>query len=305
MVSVCLDAGLTLFDTADIYSEGEAEQVLGRALAGRRNGVLIASKAYGRTGPGPEDLGSSRRHLIRACEASLKRLDTDWIDLYQLHGFDSLVTLEETLSALDDLVRSGKVRQVGCSNFAGWQVMKALGIAKESSYARFASQQIYYSAAGRDAELDLIPVALDQNLGVLVWGPLAGGLLSGKFRRGDALSSGRMAVPGTRELFDPETAFDVLDTARLISEQRGVSVAQVSINWLLAKPGVTSVILGARTMEQLIDNLGAAGFRLSVDEIRSLDRAGAGRMPYPHWHQRSIYGAERNPARDSIRPGWV
>jgi aryl-alcohol dehydrogenase-like predicted oxidoreductase len=305
MVSVCLDAGLTLFDTADIYSEGEAEQVLGRALAGRRNGVLIASKAYGRTGPGPEDLGSSRRHLIRACEASLKRLDTDWIDLYQLHGFDSLVTLEETLSALDDLVRSGKVRQVGCSNFAGWQVMKALGIAKESSYARFASQQIYYSAAGRDAELDLIPVALDQNLGVLVWGPLAGGLLSGKFRRGDALSSGRMAVPGTRELFDPETAFDVLDTARLSSEQRGVSVAQVSINWLLAKPGVTSVILGARTMEQLIDNLGAAGFRLSVDEIRSLDRAGAGRMRYPHWHQRSIYGAERNPARDSIRPGWV
>jgi aryl-alcohol dehydrogenase-like predicted oxidoreductase len=294
-----------MFDTADIYSGGAAEEVLGRALGGRRNRVLIASKAFGRTGPGEHDAGLSRRHLIAACEASLRRLGTEWIDLYQVHGFDALTPLEETLTALDELVRAGKVRQIGCSNFAGWQLMKALAVSAHLDCSSFVTQQIYYSAAGRDAELDLMPLARDQNLGVLVWGPLAGGLLSGKFRRGDPLDQGRMAVPGTRDLFDPTTAFGVLDVAREIAEARGVSVAQVSINWLLAKPGVTSVILGARTEDQLLDNLGAASFRLGADEVARLDAASPGRVPYPHWHQRSVYGAERNPEPASIRADWA
>ncbi len=305
LVDLCLDAGVSMFDTADIYSGGEAEEVLGRALGGRRNRVLIASKAFGRTGPGEHDAGLSRRHLIAACEASLRRLGTEWIDLYQVHGFDALTPLEETLTALDELVRAGKVRQIGCSNFAGWQLMKALAVSAHLDCSSFVTQQIYYSAAGRDAELDLMPLARDQNLGVLVWGPLAGGLLSGKFRRGDPLDQGRMAVPGTRDLFDPTTAFGVLDVAREIAEARGVSVAQVSINWLLAKPGVTSVILGARTEDQLLDNLGAASFRLGADEVARLDAAGPGRVPYPHWHQRSVYGAERNPEPASIRADWA
>ena len=305
LVDMCLDAGVTLFDTADIYSDGEAESILGRALAGRRNRVLIASKAFGRTGPGEHDAGLSRRHLIAACEATLRRLGTDRVDLYQVHGFDALVPLEETMGALDELVRSGKVRQVGCSNFAGWQLMKALSISQQLDCVPFVAQQIYYSAAGRDAELDLLPLALDQGLGVLVWGPLAGGLLSGKFRRGDPLDRGRMAVPGTRDLFDPATAFDVVETAGEIAAERGVSVAQVSINWLMAKPAVTSVILGARTEQQLQDNLGAAQFRLTPAEVERLDAAGPGRLPYPHWHARSVYGAERNPAAASIRADWT
>lgn len=305
LVDLCLDAGVTLFDTADIYSDGAAEEVLGRALAGRRNQVLVASKAYGRTGPGEHDVGLSRRHLVAACEASLRRMGTEWIDLYQVHGFDALTPLEETLTALDELVRAGKVRQIGCSNFAGWQLMKALAVSAHLDCSSFVAQQIYYSAAGRDAEHDLMPLARDQNLGVLVWGPLAGGLLSGKFRRDDPLDRGRMAVPGTRDLFDPDNAFDVLDVAREIAEARGVSVAQVSINWVLAKPGITSVILGARTEEQLLDNLGAASFRLAADEVARLDAAGRGRMPYPHWHQRSVYGSERNPEPDSIRADWA
>ena len=304
LVDRCLDAGVNLFDTADIYSDGDAERVLGRALAGRRNRALIASKAYGRTGPGEHDIGLSRRHLVAACEASLRRLGTDWLDLYQVHGFDALTPLEETLAALDELVRSGKVRHVGCSNFAGWQLMKALGVSQQIDCVAFVAQQIYYSVAGRDAELELLPLARDQGLGVLVWGPLAGGLLSGKFQRGDPLDRGRMAVPGTRDLFDPATAFDVIDVATAIAAERGVSVAQVSINWLLARPGITSVILGARTAEQLEDNLGAARFRLTAQEVGRLDAAGRGRLPYPHWHQRSIYGSERNPEPPSIRDDW-
>jgi aryl-alcohol dehydrogenase-like predicted oxidoreductase len=306
LIDICLDAGVNLFDTADIYAEGEAEEFLGRILRGRRNRALIATKAFGRTGPGPDEVGNSRLHLIRACEASLRRLGTDWIDLYQLHGFDALIPLEETVRALDDLVRAGKVRYVGCSNFAAWQLMKALAIADRTAAHRFASQQIYYSLAGRDAEQDLIPLSLDQNVGVLVWGPLASGLLSGKFRRGDAFAEDtRMAVPGTQSLFELEKAFDIVDVARQIAAARGVSVAQVALNWLLAKPGVTSVILGARTEQQLLDNLGAARWRLSRAEVAALNDVSAVRLPYPFWHQRSIYQCERNPIPPSVRDDWL
>jgi aryl-alcohol dehydrogenase-like predicted oxidoreductase len=306
LIAMCCDAGVNLFDTADIYSEGEAERILGQALRDNRNRVMIATKASGRTGPGADDVGSSRRHLTAACEASLKRLQTDRIDLYHLHGFDALIPLEETVRALDDLVKSGKVRYVGCSNFTGWQVMKGLCIAEKSNCARFVSQQIYYSLVGRDAEHELIPMSLDQHLGVMVWGPLASGFLSGKNRRDNPYSSGTRlgaGVPGSTELFDSKTAFDVLDAARDIALAHKASVSQVAINWLLSKPGVTTVTLGARSVEQLRDNLQAVSWRLSVDEIERLDTVGAPRLPYPVWHQRSVYQIERNPLRPSRKNG--
>jgi aryl-alcohol dehydrogenase-like predicted oxidoreductase len=314
LIARCCDAGVNLFDTADIYSEGEAERMLGAALGSNRNRVMIATKASGRTGPGADSVGSSRRHLIEACEASLERLQTDRIDLYQLHGFDALVPLEETVRALDDLVQSGKVRHIGCSNFTGWQVMKGLCIAEKANCAKFVSQQIYYSLVGRDAEHELIPMSLDQQLGVLVWGPLASGFLAGKHERGKAYSSGTRlgaGVPGSTQLFDSTKAFDVLDAARDIAVARKASVSQVALNWLLSKPGVTTVILGARSVEQLRDNLEAISWHLSVDEIERLDKVGAPRLPYPVWHQRSVYQIERNPVpparrnQDSIVPAGI
>jgi aryl-alcohol dehydrogenase-like predicted oxidoreductase len=295
LVNVCLEAGITVFDTADAYSNGRSEEILAHALAGRRQDVVIATKAWGRMGPGPNDLGASRLHLVQACEASLRRLKTDYIDLYQLHGFDALTPLEETLAALDDLVHAGKVRYVGCSNYAGWQLMKALAIADRGGMTRFVSQQIYYSLAGRDAEHDLLPLGLDQGVGSLIWSPLAFGVLSGKFRRGQPDPEGaRASLAGAPGHVARARLDDMTDALALIAAQRNVTMAQVALNYLLRKPGVTTLILGARNEAQLKDNIAAAGWSLSEDEIRRLDEVSAAPLPYPQWVQRGVF-AERNP----------
>ena len=296
LIDLCLDAGVNLFDTADAYSNGRSEEILAHALGPKRKQVVIATKAWGRMGKGPNDLGASRLHLVQACEASLRRLSTDTIDLYQLHGFDALTPLDETLRALDDLVSAGKVRYIGCSNYAGWQLMKALAISDAAGYERYISHQLYYSLIGRDAENELLPLGLDQGVGALVWSPLAFGLLSGKFRRGQpdpAGARGTLAgAPGggiARDRLDAAT-----DALAAIADSRGVTMAQVALNYLLRKPGVTTLIVGARDEAQLTDNLGAAAWTLSDDELKSLDDASATNPPYPQWVQKGVF-SERNP----------
>jgi aryl-alcohol dehydrogenase-like predicted oxidoreductase len=293
-VDMCLDAGVNLFDTADVYSNGASEEILGAALGARRDRVILATKLHGRTGPGPNDLGQSRGHIVRACEASLRRLGTDWIDLYQVHSVDGLTDLEEVLRALDDLVRSGKVRYVGCSNYSAWHLMKALGISARAHLGRYASVQAHYSLVARELEFEIVPLCLDQNVGLLVWSPLSGGFLTGKVRRG------RETRPGSRTgawgppggLADPERALDTVEALVAIAAERGASPAQVALAWLLGKPGVTSLVVGARTEAQLADNLAAADLELTAGEMDRLDAVSAGRVPYPYWHQRR-YNSER------------
>lgn len=301
LIEICLEAGLNLFDTADFYSWGKAEEVLGEALGTRRKDVLVATKVFARMGKGPHDTGLSRQHIIEGCEASLRRLRTDYIDLYQAHNFDSLAPVEETLRAFDDLVRAGKVRYIGCSNFSGWHLMKSVAISSGQGLARYVSQQINYSLIARDAEHELIPLGLDQGIGVLVWSPLQFGLLSGKFRRDGATPSGsrlaQLEAPGT---IDYDRLYRIVDSLDRIAGERGVSVAQVALNWLTRKPGVASVILGARNEAQLRDNLSAATWELSDEEVRQLDEVSALPLPYPYWHQRK-WGAERNPGLPAVR----
>ncbi len=296
LVDVCLEAGLNLFDTADVYSVGRSEEVLGAAIGReRRDEVLIATKAFGRMGPGVHDTGLSRQHLVRACEESLRRLGTDRIDLYQVHSFDLLTPVEETLQALDDLVRAGKVRYVGCSNHAGWQLQKALDIAARDRLTRYVSQQVYYSLLHRDTENELIPAALDNGVGILVWSPLSFGLLGGRYRRGAPKPTdtrlANLDAPGT---VDWERLYGIIDALDAIAKGRGKTVAQVALNWLLRRPGVTSVIIGARNEAQLKDNLGAAGWSLSEEEVRRLEEASDLPEPYPYWHQHK-YALDRNP----------
>ncbi len=286
-LDLALDAGVNLIDTADVYSAGLSEEIVGQAIAGRRERLIIATKARFPMGDGPNDAGLSRHHLIKACEASLRRLGTEYIDLYQVHEWDGQTPLEETLETLDTLVRSGKVRYIGCSNYAGWQLLKALGTAERYGYQRFVSQQIYYSLQARDAEYELIPAALDQGLGVLVWSPLAGGLLSGKYRRGEDAPEGTRRLAGWNEppVRDEEKLYDTVDELVAIAKERGVSPAQVALAWLLRKPAITSAVVGARTNEQLADNLRAAELGLSDDEVARLDRVSAPPLLYPYWHQ--------------------
>jgi aryl-alcohol dehydrogenase-like predicted oxidoreductase len=286
-VDMCLDAGINLIDTADVYSDGLSEEILGQVLRGRRDEVLVATKVRMAMGSGPNDAGLSRHHVISGCEASLRRLDTDHIDLYQLHEWDGQTPLEETLEALDLLVQSGKVRYVGASNYASWQLMKALGTADRLSLPRFASQQIYYSLQAREAEYELIPLAVDQGLGVLVWSPLAGGLLSGKYRRNHEAPAGSRQLTdwGEPPVYDPEGLYDIVEVLVGIGEQRGVSAAQVALAYTLGKPAVTSMVIGARTAEQLADNLAAASLDLTADERAQLDKASAPPLIYPYWHQ--------------------
>ncbi|HET8949328.1 MAG TPA: aldo/keto reductase [Solirubrobacteraceae bacterium] len=286
-IDMCLDAGVNLIDTADVYSAGASEEIVGQALAGRRDRVLLATKARMRMGDGPNDEGLSRHHLIRACEASLRRLGTDYIDLYQVHEWDGLTPLEETLGALDDLQRAGKIRYVGCSNYSGWQLMKALGISDRLGLTRFVSQQVYYSLQARDVEYELMPAGLDQGVGMLVWSPLAGGLLSGKYRRGQDAPEGSRHLTDWNEppVRDEDATYDVIETAVEIAEARGVSAAQVSLAWLLGRPGISSVVVGARTDEQLADNLAAASLELTAEERARLDAVSAPPLLYPHWHQ--------------------
>jgi aryl-alcohol dehydrogenase-like predicted oxidoreductase len=286
-VDMCLDAGVNLIDTADVYSDGLSEEVVGKTLKGRRDRVLIATKARFAMGDGPNDAGLSRHHLIRACEASLRRLGTDYIDLFQVHEWDGHTPLEETLSALDHLVNSGKVRYIGCSNYSAWHIMKALGISERKNLQRFISQQIHYSLQARDAEYELVPVALDQGVGILVWSPLAGGLLSGKYRRGQDMPEGSRHLTDWNEppVHDEDQLYDIVDVLVEIGEAHGVSAAQVALAWTLGRPGVATVVVGARTEEQLADNLGATDLTLANDERARLDEVSAPRLMYPYWHQ--------------------
>ncbi|HSS58577.1 MAG TPA: aldo/keto reductase [Solirubrobacteraceae bacterium] len=286
-VDMCLDAGVNMIDTADIYSDGLSEEIVGKTLRGRRDRVLLATKARMAMGDGPNDAGLSRHHIIRACEASLRRMGTDYIDLYQVHEWDGHTPLEETLGALDHLVDSGKVRYIGCSNYAGWHLMKALGISERRGYQRFISQQIYYSLQMRDAEYELVPAGLDQGVGILVWSPLAGGLLSGKYRRGQDHPEGSRHLTDWNEppVHDEDQLYDIVDALVEIADAHDASPAQVAMAWTLGRPGVASVIIGARTEEQLADNLGSADLTLGDDERARLDELSAPRLMYPYWHQ--------------------
>ena len=286
-VDMCLDAGVNLIDTADVYSSGLAEEILGQVLRGRRDQVLLATKVRMGMGRGPNDSGLSRHHIISGCEASLRRLGTDHIDLYQVHEWDGQTPLEETLHALDDLVRSGKVRYVGASNYTSWQLMKAVDIAARLDLAPLVSQQIYYSLQAREAEYELIPLAVDQGLGVLVWSPLAGGLLSGKYRRNHQapVGSRHLSDWGEPPVYDPEGLYDLVEILIGIAEQHEVSAAQVALAWTIGRPGVTSLVVGARTGDQLADNLEAASLRLTDEERARLDAASAPPLIYPYWHQ--------------------
>jgi aryl-alcohol dehydrogenase-like predicted oxidoreductase len=301
-VDRCLEAGINLIDTADVYSDGLSEEILGQVLDGQRDDVLVATKARMPMGDGPNDAGLSRHHLVRECEASLRRLRTDRIDLYQVHEWDGQTPLEETLQALDDLVHAGKVRYVGCSNYAGWQLMKALGIAERRGLARFASQQIHYTLQAREAEYELLPIAVDQGLGVLVWSPLAGGLLSGKYRRGQPPPEGSRLLSGWDEppVRDQEQLYDIVEVVVEVAKDRGASPARVALAWLLDRPAVSSVVIGARTEEQLADNLGAADLSLSEEELARLEQVSRPPLLYPYWHQAKTASDRLGPADLSL-----
>jgi aryl-alcohol dehydrogenase-like predicted oxidoreductase len=302
LVDIALDAGVNLIDTADIYSFGASEEILGEVLAGRRDQILVATKARFPMGDGPNDAGISRHHLIRACEASLRRLRTDHIDLYQLHEWDGQTPLEETLEALDHLVQTGKVRYVGCSNFAGWQVMKALGVARRAGLPAFVSHQAYLSLQERSAEYEIVPSAIDQGLGVLVWSPLAGGLLSGKYRRGQPPPPGARHAGDWHEppIYDETKLYDTIETLVEVAGSRGAPAAQVALAWLLARPGITSVVVGARTEEQLTSNLGVVDLTLTPEEHARLEAVSRPTLIYPYWHHRSTAADRLSPADLSL-----
>ena len=303
LVDICLEAGVNLFDTADVYSDGISETILGKAIAGRRDQVLISTKTTFRMGnkTGPNDVGSSRYHLIRACEASLKRLGTDYIDIYHLHGFDALTPVEEVLSTLNHLAVSGKVRYIACSNFSGWHLMKSLDISERYGWARYVGHQAYYSLVGREYEWELMPLALDQGVGALIWSPLGWGRLTGKIRRGQPLPK-ESRLHTTAENGPPvpdEYLYKVVDALDAVAKDTGKTIPQVALNWLVQRPSVSTVILGARNEEQLRQNLGAVGWNLSAEQIAKLDAASDVTPIYPYWHQRQFL--ERNPLPD-FRP---
>jgi aryl-alcohol dehydrogenase-like predicted oxidoreductase len=295
MIDLCLDAGVSLFDTADVYSEGKSEEIIGQALKGRRDKVLISTKATFPMGDGENEVGSSRYHLIRACEASLKRLSTDYIDVYFMHGFDALTPVDETLRALDDLVTSGKITYIGASNFSGWQLMKSLAASETYGLARYVVYQGYYSLIGRHYEWELMPLGLDQGVGLMVWSPLGWGRLTGRIRRGEPLPEGRIASGGGEggPPVDDAYLFTVVDALDLVAKQTGKSVVQVALNWLLQRPTVANIVIGARNEEQLKQNLGAVGWSLTAEQIALLDKASHERPIYPYWHQLGF--DQRNP----------
>ena len=281
----CISVGVNLVDTADKYGYGRAEEAVGEIISGRRDHLIIATKCGSSMSDDPNDIGSSRRHILESVKRSLRRLGTDYIDLYQMHQWDGKTTLEETLGALDELVRSGLVRYIGCSNFAAWQFTKALGISDRLGLERFVSHQIYYSAIGREAEIELIPSALDQSVSILVWSPLAGGLLGGKFGRRQAKGGEEMKGHFEPPVPDPDRVLDSLDVLEQIATDHHASVAQVSLAYLLGRPGVTSVIIGPRTLEHTESALRAVDLSLSSDEVARIDEVTSQRLPYPFWHQ--------------------
>jgi len=297
LVDISLEAGLTMFDSADVYSAGLAEEILGKAIAGRRDKVLISTKATFRSGDGPNDAGSSRFHLIRAVEGSLKRLGTDYIDLFQLHGFDALTPIEETLSTLADLVRAGKIRYLGCSNFSGWHLMKSLAISEKYGYPRYVANQAYYSLVGREYEWELMPLGLDQKVGAVVWSPLGWARLTGKIRRSQPLPAvSRLQSKLNNEIgpqIDKDYLYTVVDAIDEIAKETGKTVPQIALNWLLQRPTVSTLVIGARNEEQLRANLGAIGWNLTPQQVAKLDTASAVPLIYPYWHQAGF--SERNP----------
>lgn len=297
LVDICLDAGLNMFDSADVYSDGSSEEILGHALKGRRDRVIISTKSTFRSGPGPNDVGSSRQHLLAAVDGSLRRLGTDYIDLYQLHGFDALTPVEEALATLDDLVRAGKIRYIGCSNFSGWHLMKSLAASERHGWTRYVAHQCYYSLIGREYEWELMPLALDQKVNAVVWSPLGWGRLTGRIKRGQPLPQvSRLqskVVKDSGPPVDTEYLYLVVDALERVAAETEKTVPQVALNWLLRRPSVSSVIIGARNEEQLRQNLGAVGWSLTRAQVATLDAASATTPIYPYWHQRGF--AERNP----------
>jgi aryl-alcohol dehydrogenase-like predicted oxidoreductase len=299
MFDMCLDAGVNWIDTANAYSAGSAEEIVGEALqGGRRQRLLVATKARFPMGEGPNDAGLSRINLVAACEASLRRLKTDYIDLYQMHQWDGVTPLEETMRALEDLVTSGKVRYVGCSNFSAWHLMKALAVSDRLNSVRFVAQQIHYTLQAREAEYELVPIAIDQGVGILVWSPLAGGWLSGKYRRGKTMPEGTRFAQKFAEpvIHDEPKLYDIIEVLAAVADERKVSGAQVAIAWLLGRPGVVGIVLGARTEAQLADTLGGADFSLSADERARLDAVSAPNLIYPYWHQAMLAKDRLSPA---------
>ena len=297
VVDLCLEAGINLFDSADIYSAGQAEEILGHAIKGRRNRVIISTKGTFRFSDAPDDVGSGRKHLTKQIEGSLRRLGTDYIDLYQLHGFDALTPIEEALGTLDEFVRAGKIRHIGCSNFSGWHLMKSLAISEREGWARYVAHQAYYSLLGREYEWELMPLALDQGVGTVVWSPLGMGRLGGKLRRGQAapavsrlrdVTTARIAPPA-----DDDEVYRIVDALDAVSAETGKGVAQIAIAWVLSRPSVATVIIGARDEAQLKENLGAVGWQLTPSQVSRLEAASAKTRTYPYWHQAQF--AERNP----------
>ena len=300
MLGALRDAGVTSIDTADAYSFGRAEEILGEALKGQRQHFVLISKVFLRMGPAPHDTGLSRQHIIAGCDASLRRLQTDYLDLYISHQPDMFVPVDETMRAFDDLVRQGKVRYIGCSNHAAWQVMKAIAVSERHRFARYICQQVNYSLVARDVEREIVPLALDQRAGLMAWSPLQAGLLTGKFRRSvkpDVSRLNELDPPGT---IDYERLYRIVDVLEAIANERGVTIPQVALNWALHKPAVDTVIIGARNERQLQDNVAAAGWKLSREEMARLDEVSALPEPYPHWHQHK-FGIERNPHGPAIR----
>ena len=298
LVDICLEAGLNMFDSADGYSNGLAEEILGQAIKGRRESVLLSTKGSFRRGPGPNDLGSSRHHLTKAVGASLRRLGTDYIDLYQLHSFDAFTPIEEAVSTLDNMVRAGKLRYIGCSNFSGWHLMKSLAYAEKHGLARYVAHQAYYSLVGRDYEWELMPLGIDQRVSAVVWSPLGWGRLTGKVRRGEPLpkvsrTRSELAMSRAPQVSEAHL-YKVVDALDAVAKETGKSVPQIALNWLLQRPTVATVIIGARTEEQLKQNLGAVGWKLTAEQIAQLDAASAVPLAYPYWHQRTTF-IDRNP----------
>jgi len=291
-----LDAGVNFFDTANVYSAGESETMLAKALGARRKDVVVASKVFGRMGKGPNEVGLSRLHIMQQAEASLKRMNTDYIDLYQIHGFDPLTPFEETLSALTDLVREGKVRYIGCSNLAAWHIMKALGISALGHLEKFVTLQAYYSLAGRELEREIVPMLLDQKVGLLVWSPLAGGFLSGKFTRAGAADKESRRSKFSFPPVNVEKAYDIIDAMEAVAARRGATVAQIALAWLLYQPSVTSVIIGAKNAGQLKDNLAASDVKLDADDLKQLDEVSRLTPEYPGWMFHT-QGADRRPGQ--------
>jgi aryl-alcohol dehydrogenase-like predicted oxidoreductase len=295
LVDICLDAGVNLFDTADVYSQGVSEEILGKAIAGKRNRVLISSKATFAMGDGPNDVGSSRYHLIQSCENSLRRLGIETIDIYHMHGFDALTPIEETLKTLDTLIQSGKVRYIACSNFSGWHLMKSLSISERYGWARYVGHQVYYSLIGREYEWELMPLAKEHKVGALVWSPLGWGRLTGKIRRGHPIPEGSR-LHKTAEYGPPvpdEHLYNVVDALDEVAKETGKTVPQIALNWLLQRPTISNVIMGARNEEQLRQNLGSVGWNLTKEQVAKLDAASDVTPIYPYWHQRQFQN--RNP----------